>query len=121
MLQKKYEIAFEEKHLPTPEEARRVWTDRHVGELKEAMSASIFEAFIPLAQELKKRPDGEYLLAFALKSFFTKHRIERAQDREKAQHKLTEHERRTVRLWGGTFPAEMPRSLCLRDQRGQTL
>ncbi len=94
VLQKKYEIAFEEKRLPTPEEARRVWTDRHVAELKEAMSASIFEAFIPLAQELKKRPDGEYLLAFALKSFFTKHRIERAQDREKAQHKLTEHERR---------------------------
>jgi ATP-dependent RNA helicase DeaD len=94
VLQKKYEIAFEEKLLPTPEEARKIWTDRHVGELKEAMSASIFEAFIPLAQELKKRPDGEYLLAFALKSFFTKHRIERAQDREKAQHKLTEHERR---------------------------
>ena len=65
-----------------------------MAELKEAMSASIFEAFIPLAQELKKRPDGEYLLAFALKCFFTKHRIERAQDREKAQHKLTEHERR---------------------------
>ena len=62
-----------------------------MAELKEAMSGSIFEAFIPLAQELKKRPDGEYLLAFALKSFFTKHRIERAQDREKAQHKLTEH------------------------------
>jgi ATP-dependent RNA helicase DeaD len=94
VLQKKYGIAFEEKRLPTPDEARRIWTDRHVAELKDAMSASIFEAFIPLAQELKKRPDGEYLLAFALKVFFTQHRIERAADREKAQHKLTEHERR---------------------------
>ena len=52
-LQKKFGIDFEKKALPTPEEARRVWTERHVGELKEAMSASIFEAFIPLAQELK--------------------------------------------------------------------
>src|SRR6266540_3454197 len=93
-LQKKFNIAFEEKKLPTPEEARKVWTDRHVGELKEAMSSSIFEAFIPLAQELKARPDGEYLIAFALKSFFTHHRMERAQDREKAEHKKLEHERR---------------------------
>ena len=58
-LQKKYRIAFEEQHLPAPEEARRAWTERHVGELKEAMSSSVFEAYIPLAQELKARPDGE--------------------------------------------------------------
>ncbi|HVO21452.1 MAG TPA: DEAD/DEAH box helicase [Anaeromyxobacter sp.] len=94
VLQKKYQIAFEEKRLPTPEEARRIWTDRHVVELKEAMSSSIFEAFIPLAQELKTRSEGDYLTAFALKFFFTHHRMERAQDREKAEHKRTEHERR---------------------------
>src|SRR3954453_12537000 len=41
-LQKKFGIAFEEKKLPTPEEARKVWTERHVAELKEAMSSSIF-------------------------------------------------------------------------------
>jgi ATP-dependent RNA helicase DeaD len=93
-LQKKYGIAFEERTLPTPEEARRRWSDRHVAELKEAMSASIFEAFIPLSQELKTRADGEYLIAFALKYFFTHHRMERAQDREKAEHKKAEHDRR---------------------------
>ena len=109
-LQKKYGITFEEKRLPTPEEAHRIWTERHVHELQEAMSASIFEAFIPLAQELKGRPDGEYLLAFALKSFFTHHRMERAQDRERAEHKRTEHERReraegvTPRRGGGARP-----------------
>jgi ATP-dependent RNA helicase DeaD len=97
-LQKKFGIVFEEKKLPTPEEARKVWTDRHVGELKEAMSSSIFEAFIPLAQELKSRPDGEYLIAFALKSFFTHHRMERAQDREKAEHKKVEHDRKVERI-----------------------
>ncbi|HTN53450.1 MAG TPA: DEAD/DEAH box helicase [Anaeromyxobacter sp.] len=93
-LQKKFGIAFEQKALPTPEEARRVWSERHVGELKEAMSASIFEAFIPLAQELKGRPDGDYLVAFALKYFFTHHRMERVQDLQKAEHKREEHERR---------------------------
>jgi ATP-dependent RNA helicase DeaD len=94
VLQKKFGIDFEEKKLPTPEEARKIWTDRHVAELKEAMSSSIFEAFIPLSQDLRTRPDGEYLVAFALKYFFTHHRMERVQDLNKAEHKREEHERR---------------------------
>src|SRR5512133_1289274 len=93
-LQKKYGVAFEEKKLPTPEEARKVWTDRHVAELKDAMSSSIFEAFIPLAQELRTRNDGEWLIAFALKYFFTHHRIEKLTDVQKAEHKRLEHERK---------------------------
>ncbi len=93
-LQKKYGIAFEQKKLPAPEEARRVWTERHVAELKDAMSASIFEAYIPLAQELKGRTDGDWLVAFALKYFFTHHRMERVADLAKAEHKREEHERR---------------------------
>jgi ATP-dependent RNA helicase DeaD len=93
-LQKKYGIAFEERQLPTPEEARRVWTDRHVTELKEGMSASVFEAYIPLAQELRGRQDGDWLVAFALKYFFTHHRMERMSDLHKAEHKREEHERR---------------------------
>jgi len=98
VLQKKYEIVFEEKKLPTPEEARRVWTDRHVAELKDAMSASVFEAFIPLAQELKTRPDGDWLVAYALKYFFTHHRIEKMTDVQKAEHKRLEHERKEREL-----------------------
>jgi ATP-dependent RNA helicase DeaD len=93
-LQKRFGLVFEERKLPTPEEAKRRWTDRHIGELKEAMSASIFEAFIPLAQELKGRADGDYLISFALKYFFTHHRMERFQDLRKAEHKREEHERR---------------------------
>jgi ATP-dependent RNA helicase DeaD len=93
-LQKKFGIAFEERQLPTPEEARSRWTERHVAELKEAMSASIFEAYIPLAQQLRGRPDGEYLTAFALKYFFTHHRIEKMTDLQKAEHKRQEHERK---------------------------
>ncbi|HEX9052717.1 MAG TPA: DEAD/DEAH box helicase [Anaeromyxobacter sp.] len=93
-LQKKYGVVFEEKKLPTPEEARKVWTDRHVVELKDAMSSSIFEAYIPLAQELRNRSDGEWLVAFALKYFFMHHRIEKMTDAQKAEHKRKEHERK---------------------------
>jgi ATP-dependent RNA helicase DeaD len=96
-LQKRYGIQFETRALPSPEEARERWTERHVAELKEAMSASIFEAFIPLSQELRTRPDGDYLVAFALKYFFTHHRIERMQDLTKAEHKREEHQRREHR------------------------
>jgi len=93
-LQTKYGISFEERKLPAPEEARRIWTERHVNELKEAMSSTVFEAFIPLAQRLKTRTDGDWLVAFALKFFFTQHRMERAQLLQKAEHKREEHERR---------------------------
>jgi ATP-dependent RNA helicase DeaD len=93
-LQTKYGIDFEERKLPTPEEARQSWTTRHVAELKEAMSSSIYEGFIPLAQELRQRPGGDLLVAFALKYFFTNHRIEKVHDREKAEHKKEERVRR---------------------------
>ncbi|HEU4382723.1 MAG TPA: DEAD/DEAH box helicase [Anaeromyxobacteraceae bacterium] len=96
-LQRRFGIEFETRTLPTPEEAHRIWSERHVVELKEAMSSSIFEAFIPLAQELKGRQEGEYLLAFALKYFFQHHRMDRAQDLQKAAHKKEEHERREHR------------------------
>jgi ATP-dependent RNA helicase DeaD len=96
-LQRRFGIEFETRKLPTPEEARKMWSDRHVAQLKDAMSSSIFEAFIPLAQELKGRSDGEYLLAFALKYFFQHHRMEKAQDLQKAVHKKVEHERREHR------------------------
>ena len=98
VLQKKFGIAFEEKQMPTPEEARRLWTDRHVAELREGMNSSIFEAFIPLAQDLRNRPDGGLLVAFALKYFFTHHRIEKVTDIVKAVHKKEEHERKEMRV-----------------------
>jgi ATP-dependent RNA helicase DeaD len=93
-LRGKYGIAFEERTLPSPEEARRLWAERHVAELKEAMSSSIFEAFLPLAAEIKTRSDGDYLVSFALKYFFTHHRMEKVVDLHKAEHKLEEHTKR---------------------------
>ena len=98
VLQKKFGVVFEEKQMPTQEEARRIWSDRHVHELREGMSASIFEGFIPLAQEIKNRPDGDHLMAFALKYFFTHHRIEKVHDLQKAVHKKEEHERKELKV-----------------------
>ncbi len=99
-LQRRFGIQFETRTLPTPEEARKRWSERHLAQLKDAMSASIFEAYIPLAQELKARPDGEYLVAFALKYFFQHHRMERAQEMQKAAHKKEGRERREHRQEG---------------------
>jgi ATP-dependent RNA helicase DeaD len=112
VLQKKFGVVFEEKQMPTQEEARRIWTDRHVHELREGMNASIFEGYIPLAQEIKNRPDADHLLAFALKYFFTHHRIEKVQDLNKAVHKKEEHERKELKV----APKREPRG----ESRGES-
>src|SRR5947207_15411018 len=45
VLEKKYGITFEVRKLPTPEEAKGLWTDKHVRELRDAMqTASALEA-----------------------------------------------------------------------------
>ena len=93
VLEKKYGIQFEERKLPTPEEARGLWTDKHLRELREAMqSGAAFEAFLPLAQELGERDDGRVLFAFALKYFFTHHRMEKAQLRAAGERLLESHQ-----------------------------
>jgi ATP-dependent RNA helicase DeaD len=112
VLQKKFGVVFEEKQMPTQEEARRIWTDRHVHELRDGMNASIFEGYIPLAQEIKNRPDADHLLAFALKYFFTHHRIEKVQDLNKAVHKKEEHERKELKV----APKREPRA----ESRGES-
>ncbi len=76
-LEKKYGITFEAKELPTPEEAHRLWVDAHVAELRQALGSAVFDAFVPMAQELKTKDGSEILIAFALKYFFTHHRMEK--------------------------------------------
>src|SRR5439155_1742568 len=76
VLEKKYGIRFEVRSLPTPEEARRLWTEKHMRELREAMQSGVaFEAFIPLAQDLMAREDGRVLTAYALPYYFVHHRM----------------------------------------------
>ena len=76
-LEKKFGITFEVKDLPTPEEAHRLWVDTHLVELRQSVGSLVFDAFVPMAQELKTREGSEILIAFALKYFFTHHRMEK--------------------------------------------
>jgi ATP-dependent RNA helicase DeaD len=93
VLEKKYGINFEVRSLPTPEEAKGLWTEKHVQQLRDAMQAgSAFEAFLPLAQELMARDDGRVLFAYALKYFFTHHRMEKAQLRAVGEKLLESHQ-----------------------------
>jgi ATP-dependent RNA helicase DeaD len=78
-LEKKFNVTFERKPMPTAEEAAKMWTERHVGELKEAAKGSIYEGFLALAGDLKGRADADELIAFMLRYFFTHRRMEKAQ------------------------------------------
>jgi ATP-dependent RNA helicase DeaD len=76
-LQKRFGIQFEEKKLPTPDEAHKMWVDTHLTEIRSALGSQVFDAYVPLAQDLKHREGGELLIAFALKYFFVHHRMEK--------------------------------------------
>ncbi|PZR09123.1 MAG: DEAD/DEAH box helicase [Archangium gephyra] len=78
-LEKKYNVKFERKPMPTAEEAATMWTERHVRDLKEAAAGSIYEGFLGLAGDLKKRGDADELIAFMLRYFFTHRRMDKAQ------------------------------------------
>ena len=95
-LRKQFDIEFQKRTLPTPEEARRLWIERHLVELRKEMGQTVFEAYLPLAQELRTRPDGELLMAAVLKSFFVHKRKERAEQaaREEEVEKATAGEKR---------------------------
>jgi ATP-dependent RNA helicase DeaD len=81
-LERKYNVKFERKPMPTAEEAAKMWTDRHVKELKAAAAGSIYEGFLGLAGDLKGRADADELIAFMLRYFFTHRRMEKAQSHE---------------------------------------
>ncbi|OJH35506.1 DEAD/DEAH box helicase [Cystobacter ferrugineus] len=83
-LEKKFGIKFEKKEMPAPEEATRLWAERHVREIREAASGAIFEGFLPLASQLKGRADADDLIAFLLKYFFSHLRMEKAKAAEQA-------------------------------------
>ncbi|MCA2978244.1 MAG: DEAD/DEAH box helicase [Myxococcaceae bacterium] len=78
-LEKKYNISFETRLMPKAEEANRLFTERHVREVKEAASGSIYEGYLQLATTMKQRGDADDLVAFLLKFFFTHRRMDKAQ------------------------------------------
>src|SRR5882762_5412878 len=92
-LERNFGIQFEKRSLPTPEEAKSLWTELRMKELRDAMtSGAAFEAYLPLAQDMAAREDGKQLLAYALRYFFTHHRMEKAQARAAGEKLLQSHQ-----------------------------
>src|SRR5712691_6044779 len=92
-LERNFGIQFEQRRLPTPDEAKSLWTELRMKELRDAMTAgAAFEAYLPLAQDMAAREDGKQLLAYALRYFFTHHRMEKAQVRAVGEKLLQSHQ-----------------------------
>jgi ATP-dependent RNA helicase DeaD len=70
VLERQFEIKFNCKELPTPEEAAALRVNRQSLRLETAMGTTAFEAYLPLVKALKERENGEFLLATALRIFF---------------------------------------------------
>jgi ATP-dependent RNA helicase DeaD len=79
VLEKRYGIVFEQRQMPSPEEALQLWTERHVREIKASSAGSVYEGFLLLAGALKQRPDADDLIAFLIKFFFGHLRMEKVQ------------------------------------------
>jgi ATP-dependent RNA helicase DeaD len=78
VLEKQFKIAFEYREMPTPEEAGQLRVERQVATIKAAAGTTAFEAFLPMVRAMKDRPDGDVLLATAMKGFFLWDRARRA-------------------------------------------
>src|SRR5512132_2166702 len=59
VLEKRYGIVFEQRQMPSPEEALQLWTERHVREIKSSSAGSVYEGFLGLAGALKQRSDAD--------------------------------------------------------------
>lgn len=70
VLETQFGIEFEERVMPTDEEASELRVERQVASIKSASGRTAFEAYLPLVRALKERPDGDVILATALRTFF---------------------------------------------------
>jgi len=75
-LENTWGIEFDVRKLPSVDEARRMWADRHVAEIEKVMETVAFDAYVALAREIRERDDGDLLLATALRGFFLWSRME---------------------------------------------
>ncbi|NBC40878.1 DEAD/DEAH box helicase [Corallococcus exiguus] len=118
VLEKKFGIKFEMREMPAPEEAMHLWTERHVRELREGMGSSIFEGFLPLATQLKQRPDADDLIAFLIKYYFSHLRMEKAQAAGETE-KREPVEKKPLERRGKDRDRERDRERPRREERGE--
>lgn len=77
-LETKHQVKFDVKLLPDADAAVRYRVERQAKQIREAMGSLVFESYLPTVRALKDRPDGEALLAAALRAFFQWDRQRRA-------------------------------------------
>ena len=77
-LEKRFDIKFTERKLPTAEEAGALWAERHMGALREVARETIHESMLPLVEALKASKDGDTLIAAMLKDFFDRRKAQKA-------------------------------------------
>jgi ATP-dependent RNA helicase DeaD len=83
-LERQYQIGFLVKRLPTAEEAARARVDRQARAIQAAMGTMAFEGYIGTARALRDRPDGDIIIAAALRAFFLWDRMRKAENNESA-------------------------------------
>jgi ATP-dependent RNA helicase DeaD len=81
-LETQFNIEFIDKEFPDPETIIAHRVERQAKQIKEAMGSIIFESYLPTVRALKERPDGDALLAAALRTFFQWRREQRNRDLE---------------------------------------
>ena len=74
-----YEIDFTVRPLPSKEEAAAARVERQVKAIKAAMGTMAFEGYLGTVRAIKERPDGDILLASAMRAFFLWDRIRKAE------------------------------------------
>ncbi|MGQ0505170.1 MAG: DEAD/DEAH box helicase [Myxococcaceae bacterium] len=120
-LEKKYNIQFEKRQMPSPEEAIRMWTDRHVKEIREGAASSVYEGYLSLAGQIKQRGDADDLIAFLLKYFFSHHRVEKLQYQSQLEQMRQEQKSQPRREKEGRGrDRERPRERERRPRREET-
>ncbi len=79
VLENKHHLRFTVKELPSAEEAVQYRVERQARQIREAMGSLVFESYLPIVRALKERPDGDALLAAAMRAFFQWDRQRRAE------------------------------------------
>ncbi|MBN1335831.1 MAG: DEAD/DEAH box helicase [Deltaproteobacteria bacterium] len=82
VLERRYDIAFDVRPVPTEEEAATLRLQRQARQLGEASEVTAFEGYLGTVRALRDRPDGDRLLAVALRAFFLWDRTRRARGAE---------------------------------------
>lgn len=78
VLESQHHIQFDVRTLPDPETCVQRRVERQAQQIRDAMSALVFESYLPTVRALKERDDGDALLAAALRAFFQWDRSRRA-------------------------------------------